>query len=123
MLRVIIAVAIAAVTAAIGQIFFRRGMQEVGSLEQYALVELLRYFCNPYIIVGTALSGVSYFSFLAALSWQHVTVVLPMAAIEYCFVALLAVLFLKENIPPARWIGLALVVVGVIMIARTGGEL
>jgi multidrug transporter EmrE-like cation transporter len=124
MFRVVIAISIAAGTAAVGQIFFRRGMQQVGSLEAYALMHLLSYFwtalCNPYVIGGTVLSGVSYFSFLAALSWADVTVVLPMAAIEYCFVAFLAVAILKERVPPTRWLGITLVIIGVILIARSG---
>jgi drug/metabolite transporter (DMT)-like permease len=45
-----------------------------------------------------------------------------MTAIEYGFAALLAVTLLKESVPPARWIGIALVIVGVILIARGGGD-
>jgi drug/metabolite transporter (DMT)-like permease len=45
-----------------------------------------------------------------------------MTAIEYGFAALLAVIMLKEIVPPARWAGIALVIIGVILIARSGGE-
>ena len=126
MLRVIIAMTIAAGSAAIGQILIRRGMLEVGSLENYAPMELVTYFwhalCNPYVIGGTILNAVFYFLFLAALSWTDVTVALPMTAIEYGFAAVLAVLILKERVPPVRWAGIALVVLGVIFIAKGGGD-
>jgi bacterial/archaeal transporter family protein len=126
MLRVVVAMIIATISAAYGQILVRRGMLQVGSLENYAPWPVITYFwhalCNPYVIGGTVLNAVFYFLFLAALSWTGVTVVLPMTAIEYGFAALLAVTLLKESVPPARWIGIALVIVGVILIARGGGD-
>ena len=126
MLRVVVAMTIAAASAALGQIYVRRGMQQVGSLENYAPLALLAYFwsaaTNLYVIAGTALNTVFYLLFLATLSWTDVTVALPMTAIEYGFAAFLAIFMLKEQVSPLRWIGIALVVVGVILIARTGGE-
>jgi drug/metabolite transporter (DMT)-like permease len=126
MLRVIVAMTIAAASAALGQILVRRGMLQVGSLETYSPGPVIVYFwhalCNPYVIGGTVLNAVFYFLFLAALSWTDVTVALPMTAIEYAFAAVLAILLLKESVPPIRWMGIALVIIGVILIARGGGE-
>lgn len=126
MLKVIIAMTIAAAAAAIGQIFVRQGMQQVGALEQYAPLALMGYFgqalLNPYVVIGTVLNGVFYFLFLAALSWTDVTVVLPMTALEFGMAAILAVLLLNEVVPTMRWAGIALVIVGVFLIALAGGE-
>jgi drug/metabolite transporter (DMT)-like permease len=126
MLRVIVAMTIATASAAYGQILVRRGMLQVGALENYAPWQLITYFwhalCNPYVIGGTVLNAIFYFLFLATLSWAKVTVALPMTAIEYGFAAFLAVIILKESVPPVRWIGIALVIFGVILIARGGGE-
>ena len=126
MIRVLIAMTLAAAAAAVGQILVRRGMQQVGSLENYAPIALVAYFyhaaLNGYVIMGTALNTVFYLLFLAALSWTDVTVALPMTAIEYGFAAFLAVLILKEQVSPLRWVGIALVIIGVICIARSGGE-
>ncbi len=126
MLRVVIAMTIAAASAAFGQILVRRGMLQVGSLENYAPLALLAYFwhalCNPYVIGGTILNAIFYFLFLATLSWTGVTVALPMTAIEYGFAALLAITMLKEAVPPVRWVGIAFVILGVILITRGGGD-
>lgn len=126
MLKVIIAMTIAAAAAAVGQIFVRQGMQQVGALEQYAPLALMGYFgqalLNPYVVIGTLLNGVFYFLFLAALSWTDVTVVLPMTAIEFGMAAILAVVLLNEVVPTMRWAGIALVIVGVFLIALAGGE-
>jgi len=126
MLKVLIAMTIAAAAAAVGQIFVRQGMQQVGALEQYAPLALMQYFgqalLNPYVVIGTLLNGVFYFLFLAALSWTDVTVVLPMTALEFGMAAILAVVLLNEVVPTMRWAGIALVIVGVFLIALAGGE-
>ena len=126
MVRVLVAMTAATGAAAFGQILVRRGMQQVGSLETYAPVELVSYFwqalCNPYVIGGTVLNALFYFLFLAALSWTDVTVALPLTALEYGFAAVLAVMILKEVVSPLRWAGIALVVLGVILISLGGGD-
>ena len=126
MLRVIVAITVAAASAAVGQILVRRGMQQTGALENYALLDIVVYFwralCNPNVIIGTALNAIFYFLFLAVLSWTEVTVALPMTAIEYGFAALLAVMILKEQVPTSRWIGIAFIVLGVILISHSGAE-
>jgi drug/metabolite transporter (DMT)-like permease len=126
MLRVMVAMTLAAASAALGQIMVRKGMLQVGSLENYAPLALVTYFwhslCNPYVMVGTVLNAGFYFLFLAALSWTEVTVALPMTAIEYGFAAILAISMLHEKVSLTRWAGIALVVVGVILIARGGGD-
>ncbi len=126
MMRVLVAMTIAAASAALGQILVRRGMLQVGSLENYAPLALAEYFyhaaTNGYVIAGTALNALFYVLFLAALSWTDVTVALPMTAIEYGMAAFLAVIILKEQVPPMRWAGIVLVIIGVIFIARGGGD-
>lgn len=126
MLRVVIAMVLAAAAAAWGQILVRRGMQQVGSLEDYAPLALMGYFgqalSNADVVLGTVLNAVFYVLFLAALSWTDLTVVLPMTALEYGLAAILAVVILKEVVPPLRWAGIMLVIVGVVLITWGGFE-
>lgn len=127
MLRVIIAMTLAAGAAAWGQILVRQGMQQVGSLEQYAPMALLQYFgsalSNPSVIVGTALNALFYVLFLATLSWTDLTVALPLTALEYGIAAVLAVAVLHEVVPSIRWIGIGLIILGVILITVSGPEI
>ena len=126
MSKVLIAMTIATAAAAVGQIFVRQGMQQVGSLEAYAPVALMGYLgqalSNPYVVIGTALNAVFYFMFLASLSWADVTVVLPMTALEFGMAAILAVMILHEAVPTLRWAGIVLVILGVLLITLAGHE-
>ena len=127
MLRILIAVAIATLSGALGQILTRRGMQIVGPLESYAVLDMLAYFwralIQPYVIAGTVLSAVFYFALLAALGWTDVTVAFPLTALEYAFGALLAVLILRERVSALRWLGIVIIIIGVIIVSlTTSGE-
>ena len=126
MFRVLVVTFIAAVSAAVGQILVKRGMEIVGPLTSYAVLDLLSYFwralCQPNVIIGTALNAVFYFCVMAALSWASVTVVFPITSIEYLIAAALAIWILHEKIPTLRWFGIVLVVTGVILIGLAGDE-
>ena len=125
MVRVLTAMTVACLAAAAGQILVRRGMQKVGPLDTWAPLPLLAYFwralSNPYVIAGTVGNALFYFLFLAVLSWSDVTVALPLTALEYAFAAVLSVAILKEVVPPLRWAGIGLVIVGVILISLEQG--
>ena len=120
MSRTLTAMTLACASAAVGQILVRYGMQQVGSLERWAPLELVAYFAraatNPYVIGGTLMNAIFYFLFLAVLSWSEVTVALPLTALEYAFAAVLGVLILKEAVPALRWLGISLVIGGVVLI-------
>ena len=124
MLRIIIATLIATLSGAVSQILMRKGMLVIGPLESYAPLTLVGYFwralCQPDVIGGTVLAGVFYFCLLAALGWTDVSVAVPLTAIEYGFTALLAVVWLREQVPPMRWAGIAFVVIGVVLISAAG---
>jgi drug/metabolite transporter (DMT)-like permease len=120
MSRTLTAMTLACASAAVGQILVRYGMQQVGALERWAPPELVAYFTraasNPYVIGGTLMNAIFYLLFLAALSWSEVTVALPLTALEYAFAAVLAVVVLKEAVPALRWLGIVLVIGGVVLI-------
>jgi drug/metabolite transporter (DMT)-like permease len=124
MFRVVVAMIIASAATAAGQVLIRRGMQDIGSLEAYAPAALMSYFghalSNPYVILGTILNGVFYFLLIASLSWADVTVAVPFTALEYGFAAVLAITLLQEVVPPIRWVGIVLVIVGVLLITISG---
>ncbi len=124
MFRVALAMVVGSAATAMGQILIRRGMQQIGSLEEYAPAALVAYFSqvltNPSVIGGTLLNGVFYLLLLTVLSWAEVTVAVPFTALEYGFAAVLAITVLQEAVPPIRWMGIVLVIVGVLLISLSG---
>lgn len=126
MFRILVVTAIATLSGAIGQILMRRGMQIVGPLESYAVLDIIQYLWHaitqPYVIGGTILSGIFFFALLTALGWTDLTVAFPLTSLEYLFAAILAVFILKEQVPALRWLGIGLIIAGVILISASGSD-
>jgi len=57
--------------------------------------------------------------YLTLLSRADVSQILPMTALDYIVVALLAQVFLAEPVTGARWAGILLIVTGVALVSRT----
>ncbi len=71
---------------------------------------------NWPLIAGIALYALSVFFFVPALKGGELSVLFPLIALSYIWVALLSVKFLGEKMTKAKWTGIALVILGIILI-------
>jgi len=105
---------------AAGDVFLTRGMKQVGDVSALSRLEILRTIKriagNLNFILGVACLAVSFFSFLAVLSWANLSFVVPATAIVYVVTVLGAKFFLGEQIDRMRWAGTLLVCFGVALI-------
>lgn len=74
---------------------------------------------DKYIIAGLMFYGFALIFWLGAMSTLEISFMYPMLSLGYVIVAVMAFIFLWENISLARWAGIALIVVGSILIARS----
>src|SRR5258707_249360 len=58
-------------------------------------------------------------SYMTVLSWADYSYVMPAGAFGYALLTFLAVVFLHESVSPRRWIGVALICVGVLLVGQT----
>jgi drug/metabolite transporter (DMT)-like permease len=123
MLKTILIMLLAVTAGTVGDILLAKGMKELGDLSAMNLrgiIEVvLRAMTTWKIIIGTAMLALFFFLWLAVLSWEDLSVALPMQALNYVLVAVLAKYILHEQISPLRWAGIFLVCVGVIMITKS----
>ena len=71
---------------------------------------------NLNFILGVVCLAVSFFSFLAVLSWANLSFVVPATAIVYAVTVLGAKFILREHIDGMRWAGTLLVCLGVALV-------
>jgi drug/metabolite transporter (DMT)-like permease len=126
MLKTLVVMLIAITSGAIGDIFLTQGMKSFGDLSAMGLKQIfetvLKALTNWRLILGTAMQAVYFGLWLAVLSWEDLSVALPLQALSYIIVAFLAQWFLGENVSPMRWAGISLVCVGVALITRSSGS-
>jgi drug/metabolite transporter (DMT)-like permease len=123
MLKTIVVMLIAITSGAIGDIFLTQGMKNSGDLSAMGFRQIvdttISALTNWRLILGTAMQAVYFGLWLAVLSWEDLSVALPLQALSYIIVAFLAQWYLGENVTPMRWAGICLICVGVAMITRS----
>lgn len=84
-----------------------------------ALLFLIRTIAsNPFVFAGLALAFLASLSWMAALSKLPLSRAYPFMALSYVAVFALAPLLLQESVTPVRWLGIALIVLGVTLAGR-----
>jgi drug/metabolite transporter (DMT)-like permease len=123
MLKTLIVMLLAVTAGTIGDILLAKGMKEMGDISAMNLRGILnavsQALTSPKLIIGTAMLAVLFFLWLAVLSWEDLSVALPMQALNYVLVVFLSQYFLGEVVSPTRWVGTILVCIGVILITKS----
>jgi len=71
---------------------------------------------NGYLISGFLFYGLGTILFIPALKGGELSVLYPLVATTYIWVSLWSMLFLKEKMNKQKWLGVLLVIVGVVFI-------
>lgn len=126
MLKTIIVLFAGICMESLGNVLLRKGMKEVGEVTSFSIPALFGIFIkgitNITVVTGITLDAMFFACFLIALSWTEVSVVLPMTAIGYVTTAIFAKLILHEEITMLRWAGTFAIVIGAIMVGKSGGS-
>lgn len=106
--------------AVAGQLLMKRGMMSFGAFPVNQLISrLIPIFLNPYVFMGFVLFGLSSIFWLVVLSRLPLSLVYPMVSVAYVVVAIASWYFFKENVSLVRWLGIAVIIVGVFLISRS----
>ena len=123
MLKTFLLVLVAVTLGGAGHIMLAKGMKPVGDLTEAPAGRLggmiARAVSNPWLLVGVVLQASFFFLYLTLLSRAEVSKVLPMTALDYVVVAVLAQGLLGESVTAFRWAGIALIATGVFLVSRT----
>lgn len=103
-----------------GELCVTRAMKVVGEVKDFRPLALVRVFTRAlrvsWMWAGLSLMGTAFFSLLAVLSRENVSLVVPVTALNYGAGALGGKLFLGERVTRRRWAGVLLVCIGVAVV-------
>jgi multidrug transporter EmrE-like cation transporter len=80
---------------------------------------IIGIFTNPYLFTGYSLYGLSTILLILALRHGELSILYPVFALTYVWVAILSVVIFQEQMPPMRILGIATVVCGVAVLGRS----
>ncbi len=103
-----------------GQILLKMGLNRLG--EKPSPVQVLKSLLTPLIFGGFVCYGVSSLFYLQALSRMPLSYAYPMIALSYVGVVVASWKLLGEQVNALRIGGLAVIIIGVIMLALSYGS-
>lgn len=114
---------IAVMLAGVGDVLLSKGMKQVGAIQIKKPSDLFqatkRVVTNSWILLGTLMLMFFFALYLTSLSYADLSLVMPLTAGSYIVVALLAKIFLNEEVSMQRMLGIALISVGVALISTS----
>ena len=107
----------------LGNVLLGKGMKQMGQVHLWPPAELLHAFTriitSPTIWLGIVSQLVFFAAYMIVLSWADYSYVQPASSIAYAVVALLASTWLGEFVPATRWLGIAVICIGVLLVGHT----
>ena len=120
MLKNVILFTLLVVAGTGGELCVSRAMKNVGEVTSFRPSEIMRVvgrgLLEPWMWIGVALMASGFFALLGALAELPVSFVVPVTALSYVIGVFGGATFLKEHVTPQRWLGVALVALGVTLV-------
>jgi drug/metabolite transporter (DMT)-like permease len=109
--------------APLGNVFLSWGMKRAGPISFHSVADIphvfWQIFTSPYIWIGIGFLMLFFLAYTLVLSWADYSFVQPASATAYGVVAILGHFLLHEPISPLRWIGVAVICMGVFVVGNT----
>jgi multidrug transporter EmrE-like cation transporter len=105
---------------AVAQLLIKAGTKALGTLisPEGPVDTVMRILLQPYILAGLASYVVSVPVWIVVLSRVPVSVAYPMLSIGYVVNCVFGYLLFKENLTLLKVLGIGIIIVGVILVAR-----
>ena len=117
------AIALMVLASSAGDVLLSSAMKRIGDLGQMRarqglLPVVSKVLREKRFGLAIACMALAFFSFLTALSWGDASLVAPASAsLTFIASAILAKIFLKEDVDHRRWVAAFLVAAGVVLLA------
>jgi multidrug transporter EmrE-like cation transporter len=118
------AIALMVLASSAGDVILSSAMKRIGDLGElrarHGLVAVItRVISDKQFLLALTCMTLAFFSLLTALSWGDASLVAPASAsLTFLVSAVMAKVFLKEDVDRRRWVSAALVCIGVALLTQ-----
>jgi drug/metabolite transporter (DMT)-like permease len=123
-LKLWLAIALMVLASSGGDVLLSSAMKRIGDLgelraRQGIIAVVRRVFGENQFLLALACMTLAFFSLLTALSWGDASLVAPASAsLTFLVSAVMAKVFLKEDVDRRRWVSATLVCIGVSLLTQ-----
>lgn len=122
-LKTFLLIAVMVVAGPLGNALLGKGMKQAGKLAVWpppaALHTAFHIFGIHAIWLGIASLLTFFLANILVLSWADYSYVQPASSMAYGVAALLGYFMLGEPVSPLRWVGIAIICLGVLIVGQT----
>jgi multidrug transporter EmrE-like cation transporter len=117
-------IALSITTGVAGQTTIKIGVSQPGAAQQSSgLLSLVgMIFQSPWVLLGLALYGIGAVAWIAVLARLELSYAYPLLALNFVLITLSSRLLLGETVPTMRWLGIAVICVGIFIVARSAQQ-
>lgn len=102
---------------AAGQIMFKRGVDVIGAGEaHFGFKTFRRALCSPTIWGGILVHMIEFGVWIEILGRLPLSIAFPLESVSYVVVLLATRVYLREFVPFRRWLGVALICAGIVVL-------
>ena len=83
---------------------------------------LIALTASPYFWLGAAGMVASFIVWMTVLSSIDLSLAFPLGSLSFILIPILSVIFLGEAVPGMRWLGIAFIIGGIIMLSMSEKE-
>jgi drug/metabolite transporter (DMT)-like permease len=103
-----------------GIVMLKKGMGQIGDMQKISVREVARVvksgLTNASILLGVFFEALFFVTLLILMSRNDISLLWPLTGLSFVFATFAAIIFLNEKVSPLRWAGVALVVMGAVLI-------
>ena len=107
----------------LGDVFLGKGMKSVVATVAWGPSDIVHFFARAFtsgtVWLGIALLLAFFIAYTLVLSWADFSFVQPASSFAYAIVALLGHFLLGEVVSTTRWMGIAIICLGVLIVGHT----
>lgn len=109
-------------TSVMGQTTIKLGVSQPGftgltPTDPMALIELI--LNTPAIVAGLLLYALGALSWIVVLSRLDLSVAYPFVALNFVLITIVSRVVLSEPVPALRWVGITVICIGILLVARS----
>lgn len=104
---------------AVAQVLMKIGMQRHGKPNTQLKTlhkEVIRMYLGKYVFMGIILYSMSFLIWLFVISKIDLSYAYPLVSMNFVLIAVFSKIFFRENVSRKRWLSIALILVGVILV-------
>jgi drug/metabolite transporter (DMT)-like permease len=122
-LKTFLLILVMVIAGPLGNVLLGKGMKQAGRFAVWPPTEALHSASRVFGTGSIWLGVVSLLTFFLAnvlvLSWADYSYVQPASSVGYGVAALLGYFMLGEPVSPLRWVGIAIICLGVLVVGQT----